>query len=57
MEALIDAAFERRSEITPANVERDLSRALDEIVHKLETGELRVAEKRNGGWVTHQWIR
>ena len=57
MEALIDAAFERRSEITPANVERDLSRALDEIVHKLETGELRVAEPRNGEWVTHQWIK
>jgi 2,3,4,5-tetrahydropyridine-2-carboxylate N-succinyltransferase len=54
---LIDAEFERRAEITPANVDPVLSRALEEILHELNEGRLRVAEKRDGTWVTHQWIK
>ncbi|MGH9331567.1 MAG: 2,3,4,5-tetrahydropyridine-2,6-dicarboxylate N-succinyltransferase [Vicinamibacterales bacterium] len=57
LEALIDAAFERRAEITPATVEPALSQALDRILAELNAGRLRVAEKRNGDWVTHQWIK
>jgi 2,3,4,5-tetrahydropyridine-2-carboxylate N-succinyltransferase len=57
MEALINAAWERRTEITPASVEPALSQALDQIIAELESGRLRVAEKRNGDWVTHQWIK
>jgi 2,3,4,5-tetrahydropyridine-2-carboxylate N-succinyltransferase len=54
---IIDEAFERRADITPANVPADLSRALDEIVAGLNAGRLRVAEKVDGSWVTHQWIK
>jgi 2,3,4,5-tetrahydropyridine-2-carboxylate N-succinyltransferase len=57
LQALIDAAFERRSEITPASADPALSQALDQILHELNTGRLRVAEKRGGAWVTHQWIK
>jgi 2,3,4,5-tetrahydropyridine-2,6-dicarboxylate N-succinyltransferase len=57
LEPLIDAAFERRAEITPANVDPALSRALEEILRELNEGRLRVAEKRDGTWVTHQWIK
>ena len=57
LEAVIDAAFERRAEITPANVEPALAQALDRIVEELNAGRLRVAEKRDGAWVTHQWIK
>ena len=57
MEALIDAAFEHRAEITPASVEPALSEALDTVVHELNTGLLRVAEKRDGAWITHQWLK
>jgi 2,3,4,5-tetrahydropyridine-2-carboxylate N-succinyltransferase len=57
LQALIDAAFERRSEITPASADPALSQALDQILHELNTGRLRVAEKRDGAWVTHQWIK
>jgi 2,3,4,5-tetrahydropyridine-2-carboxylate N-succinyltransferase len=55
--SVIDAAFERRAEITPANVEPDLARALDEIIAALNSGALRVAEKIDGAWVTHGWIK
>ena len=57
LEALIDAAFERRSEITPANVDPALTQALDHVIHELNAGRLRVAEKREAAWITYQWIK
>ena len=57
LEALIEGAFERRMEITPASVDPALSRALDDILQELNAGRLRVAEKRGDAWVTHQWIK
>jgi 2,3,4,5-tetrahydropyridine-2-carboxylate N-succinyltransferase len=53
----IDDAFERRADITPANTPAGLSAALDEILQALTDGRLRVAEKVDGTWVTHQWIK
>ena len=57
LESLIDDAFERRAEIAPGKVDPALSRALDDIVAGLNSGQLRVAEKRDGAWVTNQWIK
>jgi 2,3,4,5-tetrahydropyridine-2-carboxylate N-succinyltransferase len=57
LESVIDAAFERRTEITPSQVPRDLSEALSEILDGLNHGRLRVAEKIDGTWVTHQWLK
>jgi 2,3,4,5-tetrahydropyridine-2,6-dicarboxylate N-succinyltransferase len=57
LETMIDAAFERRAEISPAKVDRGLSDALDLVIQELNAGRLRVAEKINGAWVTHQWIK
>jgi 2,3,4,5-tetrahydropyridine-2,6-dicarboxylate N-succinyltransferase len=57
LESLIDAAFERRMEITPGQVPGDLSAALSEILDGLNQGRLRVAEKIDGAWVTHQWLK
>ena len=57
LEGLIDTAFERRSEITAATVDPALVKALDQIVDDLSAGRLRVAEKLDGTWVTHQWIK
>jgi 2,3,4,5-tetrahydropyridine-2-carboxylate N-succinyltransferase len=57
LEALIDESFERRNEITPANVETPLFRGLSQILHELNVGKLRVAEKRDGAWVTNQWVK
>jgi 2,3,4,5-tetrahydropyridine-2-carboxylate N-succinyltransferase len=57
LEGLIADAFERRTEIAPGNVEPALAAALDQIVEELNVGRLRVAEKINGAWVTHEWIK
>ena len=53
----IDAAFERRAEITPSRVPPDLADALDRVIEELNAGRLRVAEKIDGAWFTHQWVK
>jgi 2,3,4,5-tetrahydropyridine-2-carboxylate N-succinyltransferase len=55
--ALIDAAFERRNEITPSQVPVELADALGQVIDGLNAGRLRVAEKIDRAWVTHQWIK
>ena len=57
LESLITEAFERRTKITPANVETDLFRGLSQILHELNMGKIRVAEKRDGAWVTNEWVK
>jgi 2,3,4,5-tetrahydropyridine-2-carboxylate N-succinyltransferase len=57
LESLIDAAFEARATISPSSADRDLLKALDQVIGELNAGSLRVAEKRAGAWVTNQWIK
>src|SRR5688572_19167828 len=57
LEPLMDAAFERRADISPSTADPALLKALDEIIGGLNDGQLRVAEKRDGTWVTNQWIK
>jgi len=57
LKSLIDDAFERRAELAPGKVPADLAQALDEILDGLNRGTLRVAEKIDGTWVTHQWLK
>ncbi|MBT0720148.1 2,3,4,5-tetrahydropyridine-2,6-dicarboxylate N-succinyltransferase [Tatumella sp. TA1] len=57
LEKIIEAAFERRAEITPNNVEAETRDAVNQIIQSIDKGELRVAEKIDGEWVTHQWLK
>jgi 2,3,4,5-tetrahydropyridine-2,6-dicarboxylate N-succinyltransferase len=53
----IEAAFERRAEINPGNVERSLRDAIEECIGLLDTGRARVAEKHGGHWVVNEWLK
>ena len=55
--SIIDAAFERRTELLPTSVPPDVYRAVREVIDGLNHGALRVAEKIDGAWITHQWIK
>ncbi len=57
LQAVIEEAFERRADITPRNVDAQLKESIDAVIEYLDAGKLRVAEKINGAWVTHQWIK
>ncbi|HXZ47651.1 MAG TPA: 2,3,4,5-tetrahydropyridine-2,6-dicarboxylate N-succinyltransferase [Usitatibacter sp.] len=57
LEAVIEQAFERRAELTPASAPAELREAVAEVLARLDAGKIRVAEKLDGRWVTHQWIK
>ena len=56
MEALkqiIEESFGLRPEHFPPEVQN----SVDEVIKLLQQGKLRVAEKIDGNWVTHEWIK
>ena len=57
LQTAIEEAFESRAKITPRNVEAKLKESINQVLEMINTGELRIAEKINGEWVTHQWIK
>jgi 2,3,4,5-tetrahydropyridine-2,6-dicarboxylate N-succinyltransferase len=57
LQTIIEAAFERRAEITPANVDSVTRDAVNQAIALLDSGKMRVAEKINGQWITHQWLK
>ncbi len=57
LQKIIEDAFERRAEITPRTVDAQLKEAISTVIEYLDQGKVRVAEKIDGKWVTHQWLK
>lgn len=57
LKAIIEQAFENRQMITPTNVGAELYDAIQQVTDGLDNGTLRVAEKIDHQWVTHQWLK
>lgn len=57
LQSIIESAFERRADITPNSVDAATRDAINQAVELLDSGKMRVAEKINGEWVTHQWLK
>jgi 2,3,4,5-tetrahydropyridine-2-carboxylate N-succinyltransferase len=57
LQNVIDDAFERRTQLSPASAPAEVKDAVAKVLAALDTGKLRVAEKKDGQWVTHQWIK
>ena len=58
LEKLINEAFERRAEITPASVDADTKAAIEQAIELIDSGEARVAERRGvGDWVVNEWLK
>jgi 2,3,4,5-tetrahydropyridine-2-carboxylate N-succinyltransferase len=57
LRATVEAAFERRADLTPRNLTPGLAAALEECLALLDSGQLRVAEPRDGGWVVNEWLK
>ena len=54
---IIEGAWDKRSSLQPGSVPDAISEAVAEVLGRLDEGTLRVAEKLDGEWVTHQWIK
>jgi 2,3,4,5-tetrahydropyridine-2-carboxylate N-succinyltransferase len=53
----IDAAFADRGSLTPANAPADLVEAVLAVIDLLDSGRARVAEKIDGQWRVHEWLK
>ena len=53
----IDAAYERRAELMPDNATAEIRNAVETAVGLLDCGEARVAEKHDGHWQVHEWLK
>ena len=56
LEKIINDAFEDRDNIN-VNTAGDIRNAVDETLNKLDSGSLRVCEKKNNEWQVNQWIK
>ncbi|MGB7298313.1 MAG: 2,3,4,5-tetrahydropyridine-2,6-dicarboxylate N-succinyltransferase [Burkholderiaceae bacterium] len=57
LKSLIEQAWEDRSTIDPASATSQLRDAVVEVLADLDQGRARVAEKIDGEWVVHQWLK
>src|SRR5690606_20427435 len=56
LEKAIEAAWEKRADITPAT-QGEAREAVEEALNRLDNGALRVAEKRGNDWHVNQWAK
>jgi len=57
LEEIINQYFEERSQLTAGQLPAELKSAIDEALAGLNDGSLRVAEKQDGNWIVHQWLK
>lgn len=57
LEALINQAWEDRASLSPSAAPAEVRDAVEQVIADLNKGRVRVAEKIDGQWVTHQWIK
>ena len=57
LQPTIDAAWETRSDLSPSSAPAAVRDAVAQVLDALDRGRIRVAEKIDGEWVTHQWIK
>ena len=58
-QSIIEAAFEDRANINPANASADLKATVASLISDLDAGTLRVASRigDSQNWETHQWLK
>lgn len=53
----IENAFTNRDQLSPKNTSAEIMNAINETIDLLDCGKIRVAEKINHQWITHEWIK
>ena len=56
IEKIINSAWENKDQINP-NSDKKIKDSINQIIADLDSGKIRVAEKINGEWITHQHIK
>jgi len=53
---VIEAAWENRADLSPEST-GEYREAVEEAIHHLDDGTLRVASKQGKDWIVHQWLK
>lgn len=56
LKSVIEKAFDDIANVTPHN-SGDLSAVIDKVMNLINSGQLRVSEKKNNEWITNQWVK
>ncbi len=56
LEKIINTAWENKDQVNPDS-DKNLKDSINQIIEDLDSGKVRVAEKINGKWVSHQHIK
>ncbi len=57
LQPIIEKAFDERQNFSPKDTPAEIRTAVDKTLELLDSGELRVAEKKNSEWIIHQWVK
>ncbi len=57
LQPTIEQAWETRATLTPGGAPAEVRDAVGEVIDRLDAGRLRVAEKIDGRWIVHQWVK
>ncbi|AOJ68501.1 MULTISPECIES: 2,3,4,5-tetrahydropyridine-2,6-dicarboxylate N-succinyltransferase [Burkholderia] len=57
LQQIIDNAWENRAELSPKAASAEIREAVAHAIEQLDRGALRVAEKIDGEWTVHQWLK
>lgn len=54
---IIENAYEHKNEINCKNIDKETYETINYITSLLNKGEIRVSEKKDNIWITHQWLK
>ncbi|CAL4321057.1 2,3,4,5-tetrahydropyridine-2,6-dicarboxylate N-succinyltransferase [Buchnera aphidicola (Eriosoma lanigerum)] len=54
---IIEYIFDNKIKINSFTINQEEKQAISYIIEQLNTGKLRIAEKINNQWITHQWLK
>lgn len=57
LQPIIEGAYEDRAQLTPQTVSIEIKNAVNDTLALLDSGKARIAEKINGEWQVHQWLK
>lgn len=57
LQNIIETAFDNRANFGASDCPSDVRSAVEEVLASLDNGSLRVAQKIDGEWVVHQWVK
>ena len=57
IQPIIERAWDMRAELSPTSAPAEVADAVAAVLAALNVGSVRVAEKVDGAWIVHQWLK